>query len=226
MENRIAVQKRSVTGKHVKKLRAEGFLPAVIYGPGVKEPVAIQMDRRDAAKILRGISQSTIVTLELDGDELDTLVRDSQFQIIRGGLVHVDFLALVKGELVRTAVDVELFGEAPAIKEHFALITSGLTALEVEALPKDLPDRIRVDLSGLLEIGDSITVADLKLPDGVNMLEDPEAMIAVASAPSAEEDLDADTEEDELLGEEGLAEPEIIGKGKADDEEFDEEGDE
>jgi large subunit ribosomal protein L25 len=218
MENRIAVHKRNVTGKHVKKMRLEGFLPAVIYGPGIKEPTPIQMDLRDASKILRGISPSTIVTLDLDGEEIETLVRDAQFQILRGGLVHVDFLALVTGELVRTDVNVELFGEAPAVKEHFALITSGLDSLEVEALPKDLPELIRVDISSLLEVGDSITVQDLVLPEGVTMLEDPETMIAVASAPSAEEDLDAEEElEGDLEFEDGAAEPEIIEKGKADE---------
>jgi large subunit ribosomal protein L25 len=106
--------------------------------------------------------------------------------------------------------------DVAAVIEFGAIINTGIDMLEIECLPQDLPDRIDVDLSGLYEIGDSILVKDLKLPDGIQVLTDPDTLVVVVSAPTAEEELEEEIEEVEDL--EG-AEPEVIEKGKVEEEE-------
>lgn len=215
----LKAENRSVTGKKVKAMRRAGQVPAVIYGPGVEAPLAITLNEREAGKVLRGISPSTIVTIDVDGDELDTLVRDIQYNIIKAGFMHVDFLALVKGETVRTAVSIVLTGVAPAIETFGALITTGLDELEIEALPKDLIDSITVDISSLENIGNGLYVKDLVLPDGIAAISDPEVMVVIMSAPAGIEEEEEEIDEDLDLELEEGAEPEVIEKGKGEEDE-------
>jgi large subunit ribosomal protein L25 len=169
---------------------------------------------REATRVLGSTGSSTLVTLNLGGKEHNVLVRERQRDVMTREYLHVDFQAISMTETVRTSVAIELNEEdAPAVKVYGAIINTGLDMLEIECLPQDLLDRIVVDLSGLKNIGDHILVRDLKLPEGIEVLDDPESLIAVASAPMAEE-----VEEVEEEVEEG-AEPEVIEKGKGEEEE-------
>jgi large subunit ribosomal protein L25 len=143
-------------------------------------------------------------------------VRDRQRDVLTGIYLHVDFLAISLTEKVRTQVGIVLEGDAPAIKEFDAIIITGLDRLEVESLPGDLPERITVDISSIVGIGDGIYVKDLVVPDEVDILEDPEDMIVVATAPTMVEE-EVEIEEEEL--EEVEVEPEVIERGKREDEE-------
>ena len=212
----IEATHRDVTGKKVKVLRREGKLPAVIYGYGV-DPTPILLDLKETTKILSSVGSSTLVTINLDGKEYNALVRERQQDIIFRTLTHLDFQAISMTETVRTQVPVHVGDQdVPATVEFGAIINTGLDLLEIECLPQDLPERIDVDISGLLEIGDSILVKDLVLPPGIQVLDDPETLIVVASAPISEEELEEEIEEEELV--ESL-EPEVIEKGKAEEEE-------
>jgi len=211
----IPAEKRMVTGKQVKALRREGKLPAVIYGYGI-DPISIVLDAHSASRILARASSSTLVTIELDGKQYPTLVREKQLDYIRNSLIHVDFLAVSMTEKITANVGVHIVGEAPAVKEFGAILVTGLTELEVECLAADLPERFTVDVSGLAEISSGVYVKDITPPPNVEILSDPEEVLVVATAMAEEEE--EEVEEELLEGEEELEEPEVIGKGKEEEE--------
>lgn len=210
----IQAEKRTVIGKQVRSLRREGKLPAVIYGYGI-DPISIILDAHSASRILAKASSSTLVTIELSGTQYPTLVREKQLDFIRNELIHVDFLAVSMTEKITADVGIHLEGVAPAVNEFNAIIVNNLTELEVECLPSDLPERFVVDISGLAEIGDGVYVRDLTPPANVEILNDPDEIIVVATAMAEEE-----VEEEEVVeAEEELEEPEVIEKGKKEEEE-------
>lgn len=212
----LKTSKRDVIGKKVKYLRYEGKLPAIIYG-NVKTPIPIAMNLLDTTKIMRGVGSSTVIFLDVDGEEIAVLLRDVQRDVIRGHYLHLDFLALNLKETVRTMVSLFVVGEAPAIEEFGAVLMTGLTEIEIEALPSNLVDSIELDVSILKKIGDSINVNDLLMPEGVECLVETNDMLVVATAPV----LIVEEEEEGLEGEEELdgdAEPEVIEKGKEEEE--------
>jgi large subunit ribosomal protein L25 len=204
---------RSVIGKQVKALRREGQFPAIIYGKVLEKPIPILLNTHDASKILNKVGATTLVQVEVDGKTYPSLVREKQRDIIYGTYLHVDFLTISMTERLRAMVRIELVGEAPAVKEYNAIVVTGTTEVEIECLPTDLPELLEVDLSGLMEIGDSLTVADLPIPDRVTLLSDTEEMVVQVTAPMAEE-----VEEEVEAVEEDEAEPEVIEKGKAEEE--------
>lgn len=212
----IPAEKREVIGKKVKTLRREGKLPAIIYGHGI-DPISIVLNMRDASRTLARATSSSLITIELDGKQYPTLVREKQLDYIRNSIIHVDFLAVSMTEKITATVGVQVVGDAPAVKEFGAILVTGLTELEVECLATDLPERFTVDVSGLTEISSGVYVKDVVAPEGVEILSDPEEVLVVATA-MAEEEVEEVEEEELLEGEEELEEPEVIGKGKEDGE--------
>ncbi len=209
----IEATRREVTGKKVRFLRRDGKLPAILFGYGV-ESTPITLDLRETSRTLARVGSSTLVALVVDGKEYNVLVRERQQDVIYRTLTHVDFQAVSMTETVRAQVAINLLDtEVPAIETYGAILNIGLDVLEIECLPQDLPERIEIDLSGLTEIGDSILVQDLPLPAGVVALDDPETLVVVVSTPIAEEE-----EEEEEVLEEGV-EPEVIEKGRAEEDE-------
>lgn len=211
----IEAKKRKETGKLVKKLRREGIIPAIVYGYN-QDPLPISLDKRSATLILNKVSGSTVLTLKVDDKEYSTLVRDVQRDHLRNEFLHLDFLAVSLTEKLRTAVSITLVGDAPVLKEYECLIVAGITEVEVEALPQDLPETIEVDLSGLTEIGDAIYLKDIPAPANVEILTDAEELIAIASAVKEEA---AEEEVEAVLEGEDIAEPEVIERGKDEEEE-------
>jgi large subunit ribosomal protein L25 len=206
---------REVIGKKVKRLRRDGLLPAVVYGHNI-EPIPITLDMREASRTLDEISPSALVVLDIDGVKHNTLVRDKQRNPVRRSIIHVDFQAVSLTETVRADLNINLVGEAPAIETYLGIVVPSLEQLSIESLPTNLPDRIDVDISGLEEIGDSLLVSDLVVPEGVEILNDPEEVVVVVLAPAVEEVEEEEEEEVEL--EEG-AEPEVVERGKFEEEE-------
>ncbi|MPM12640.1 General stress protein CTC [bioreactor metagenome] len=210
----IEATKRDVIGKKVGVLRREGKLPGVIYGHKF-DAMPIIMDSKTTTKILNSVTSSSIVTLVIDGKEHAALVRERQMDYIRNQFIHVDFQAVSQTEKIRAKVGVILTGLAPAIKDFNGVVVEGLDAIEVEALPKDLPERFVIDLSKLAAIGDAIHVKDVEVPANVEIVEDGEAMIVLITSPAAEE-------VEVATGEGDVVEPEVIEKGKKDEEDADE----
>jgi large subunit ribosomal protein L25 len=209
----IKATKRAVTGKHVATLRREGKLPGVLYGHNVSS-VPITMDLKEASTILGKLSGSSLVTIDLDGQEHAVLVREKQRDYLKSLLIHVDFQAVSLTEKLRTDVSIELIGASPAVKDLNAIIVSGIEEVEVECLPQDLPEKIEVDISNLKEIGDSIYLRDIPVPQNVEFLTDPNELIAVAQFIKEEVVEEAVVEEVEATG----TEPEVIEKGKKEEE--------
>jgi large subunit ribosomal protein L25 len=214
----IKANHRQVVGKKVKVLRRDGILPAVVYGQKI-ESIPISLDMREASRILERISPSALVVVDVDGEQHYTLVRDKQRNPIRGSILHVDFQAVSLDETVRADLNIKIVGEAPAVETYLGIVVPSLEQLSIECLPKDLPDNIEVDISGLNEIGDSLLVRDLVAPNGVEILSDPEDVVVVVIAQAAEEEVE---EEEVEIVEEGM-EPEVIERGKREEGEEDEE---
>jgi len=205
----INATRRTVIGKQVKALRRGGKLPGVIYGHHI-EATPITMDLRDATRILAELTASSIVTINLDGVQNAALVREKQRDFIKGTLRHVDFQAVSLTEKIRANVGVVLTGLSPAVKDFNGVVVAGLDEIEVEAFPQDLPERIIVDVSVLIKIGDGLYVRDLKFAAGVEVLDDADGMVVRVTA-AAEEEAPAP-------GEGATEEPEVIEKGKKEEE--------
>ena len=202
----INAEKRNVTGKQVKALRRQGLLPGVIYGRHI-EAFPIQMDAHNAALILDKLTASSLITIDVDGEKFSVLMRDRQRDVIFGDLLHVDFLVVSLTEKLRATVELKLVGEAPVADNPEVVVTQVLNAIEIEALPQDLPEVIEVDISTLETVDDEITVADLDLGEDIAILTDPnETIVSVGYV--AQEEV---AEEEEA---EALAEPKVVERGK------------
>ena len=202
----LKATKRDVIGKKVGALRRQGKLPAVLYGHRI-ETTAIMLDAHEGSQTLSHLTSSSLVTIDLDGKEYLALVKEKQRDFIKNRLVHLDFQVVSLTEKMRAKVGIELAGTAPAVKDFNAVIHTGLTEMEVECMAQDLPERIVVNISGLAELGDSVRVRDVVLSDKVEILDDLEEIIAVASAPKKEEIVEEAMVEEE-------AAPEVIERGK------------
>jgi len=205
----LKAQPRDVIGKQVKALRRQGRLPAVLYGRSL-EPIPVSFDFREANRILPGITSSHLIVIDVNGEEHTALVREKQFHPVQGKLVHVDFMVVLMTERLRANVSIQVEGESPAVENLDGVMVTGLEEIDVECLPQYLPERIYVDISSLDEIGSAIYVRDLQLDANVRVLTDAGEMLVLITAPEVEEE----------PVEEGTIEPEVIEKGKKEEEEF------
>ena len=206
---------RSATGRQVRALRRSGLLPAVIYGHNV-EPISISLEGREAGRVLGRLSSSSLITIDLEGKEFPSLVRENQQNHIKRTLIHVDFMVVSLTEKIHANVGIVLTGNSPAVKDFNAMLINGLNELEVEAFPQDLPESIIVDISSLVKIGDGIHVRDIVISDKVQILDTPDEMIVLATPPAKEEVEEVVTPEAAVVAE--TAEPEVIEKGKKEEE--------
>ena len=177
----LKATKRDVTGKQVKALRRAGQIPAVIYGRHVEQPISISLDAHTVELVFAKLTSSTLVTLDVAGEEYTAIVREKQRNYIKGVLTHVDFLALDLTEKIRTKVRLTFTGISSAVKDFSAVLVHRMDALELECLPADLPERLIVDISSLKEIGNNIHVREIPVPANVVVMEDAEAIVIVAT---------------------------------------------
>ena len=205
----LKATRRDVTGKQVKALRRQGRLPAVMYGHKF-EPINISLDAHEASLLIPRLSSSAIVTIDVDGEQHTALIREKQRDCVKNKLVHIDFQIVSLTEKIRTAVHIELQGLSPAVKDFNAVIVQNLAQVEVEALPRDLPERLVVDVSKLAAVGDAIHVRDLEIPARVEVFTSSDEIVVVATGAAAEE-VEPEAE--------GAAEPEIIERGKKEEDE-------
>jgi large subunit ribosomal protein L25 len=208
---------REGTGKGAaRSIRREGLVPAVIYGHG-RDPISLSLNARDLDKMLGHIqAESTVIDITVGGQTAKTLIREIQRHPIKRQILHVDFQALVAGEKVTVSIPISLTGIPEGVKLEGGVLDQTLRELEIEVDPSNIPDHVELDVSAMV-IGDSLHVSDIKLPEGVEILDDPETSVAVVAAPRAviEETPAAEGVEG---APEGAAEPEVIGKGPSDEE--------
>ena len=207
----LTAEKRTVTGKRVRQLRREGWVPGVMYGHGF-EPVPLQFEERSLAHILSRVGGSQLVGINVKGDKQPemALVRDVQRDPIRGNFLHVDFYRVRMTERLTAEVPLVVVGVSPVIEAREGILLQGISAIEVECLPGDLVDAIELDLSDLVEIDQGIYVRDLAVPAGIDVLTDIDEMI-VRIVPLEAEEIEEE-EEEELMP--GAEEVEVLTEAK------------
>ena len=218
-ETTLAVDPRSVTGKKVKALRREGIVPAHLYGKET-DSLALQAQSDDVINVIKSAGRNAIINLEISGeDEARAVVlRGVQQHPITDELLHVDFFQISLTEKLTADVPIVVVGEAPAVGVYGGVLLQSLDHVLVEALPRDIPQSLEVDISILEELEDSIFVRDLKMPDDVTILTTPDQVVVKVSPPK----LQLEIEEEELAegeeGEEGEEEGAEGEEGSTDDE--------
>lgn len=200
------------TKTNLDELRSEGIIPAVFYGPkeattsiAVKEPAFI--------KAYKEAGESSVITLKEGASEHEALIHDVQFDAVTDRPKHIDFYVIEKGKKVSVFVPLEFTGVSPAEKDLGGILIKVLHELEIEAMPKDLPHELTVDISAIKDFDTQILAKDIKLPAGVELLADPEEPVALAQAAkeidveeSTDVDMDAIEVETKGKGEEADAE--------------------
>lgn len=183
----LQVQKREKLGRGVKDLRAQGLVPAELYGRGL-ENLHVSMPKKEFKKVFKEAGENTVVTVVLDGKKHPVLIQAVSYDPLTDEIQNVDLYQIRMDEKLKVGVPVEFVGIAPAIKEKNGLLVKSLQELEVEALPADIPHDIQVDLSGLMDIGQSIYVKDLSVPARVKVLVGPDTVVATVTAKVTEEE--------------------------------------
>lgn len=208
----LSAQARSGNGTGLaRKLRQSGSVPAVIYGHG-REPQSIQLNTRDFEKLLTTINVSaTVIELSIDGQTSNTLIREIQRHPFKRSIVHVDFQQLVAGEKITVSIPLRFVGTADGVRNSGGILEEVMHQVHLRLDPANIPDHIDVDVSPLT-IGHSIHIRDLKLPEGVAILDDEGATVCVCAAPKTEAAAAGEGAEG------GAAEPELIRKAKAEGE--------
>jgi large subunit ribosomal protein L25 len=211
----LSAHVRTETGTGVaRKLRVAGQVPAVIYGHG-RAPQSLVINTREIEKLLSTVSAgSTVIELGVDGRTARTLIREIQRHPTKRSIVHVDFQELVAGEKITVSIPLRFTGTADGVRNSGGILEEVMHQVHLRLDPASIPDHVDVDVTPLT-IGHSIHIRELKLPDGVTVLDDPGATVCVCTAPKAEVAAVA------AEGVEGTAvpEPELIRKPKAEGEE-------
>ena len=202
-----------VKGQHstITELRAAGFVPAVVYGYKT-EATPISVNERDLLKTLRVTGRNGVMKLQLDGNEVNVVLNDYQSDPLKGTVLHADFLAINMTEELEVGVHVNLVGESKGEKEG-GVISQPNWELDIKVKPSDIPETYDIDISDL-EIGDTITVADIREKSKYENLSEDDYALVTISAPRSEEELEALDEATEDVS----AEPEVIGEDKEDKE--------
>jgi large subunit ribosomal protein L25 len=210
----LSAKPRDGTGKgSARSLRAQGQVPAIIYGHG-RDPQPLAIDTRELEKLLSKISaESTVIELSMDGKSARTLIREIQRHPFKRQILHVDFQELVAGEKVTVRIPIVLTGIPEGVRVDGGILDQVMRELEIEVDPANIPNHVEVDVNPL-RIGDSVHVRDIALPEGVELVGEADSTVCVVSAPRAVVETVVATEEVEVA-----AEPEIIGKAKKEEEE-------
>lgn len=190
----LVCQKRELSTKsHLKKLKKDEYIPGVIYGKD-QEPISVMLAAKPTLKVFNTHGVHSIFNLDISGEpqQLISIVREYQNHPVTGKVIHIDFMTVSMTEKFTSFVPVHITGEEAATKEG-GIIQAGLTEIEVECLPQDLPDSISYDISDF-NIGQNVTVGDITPPPGVTFLSDPEAVIVTVLAPSRVTDEDEEAE--------------------------------
>jgi large subunit ribosomal protein L25 len=198
-----------VKGQHstITELRAAGFVPAVVYGYKT-EATPISVNERDLLKTLRITGRNGVMKLQVDGNEVNVVLNDYQADPLKGTVLHADFLAINMTEELEVSVQIHLVGESKGEKEG-GIISQPNFELDIKVKPADIPESYDIDISDL-EIGDTLTVADIREKSKYEILSEDDYALVTISAPRSEEELEALDEATEDVS----AEPEVIGEDK------------
>ena len=209
----LKVKKRDISEKTPSE-----SIPAVFYGPKEKS-TSVMVDLKTFEAIWKQAGESSIISLEGVGEAKESLSHDVQVHPVSGSPIHVDFYVIERGKKLTVKVPLEFVGESLAVKNLGGTLVKALHELEIEVLPRDLPQYIEVDISVLNDFDSHISVADLSMPEGVTALFEPNESVASVSAPKEEEIEEGSSDID-------MESIEVEKKGKEDDRNESDESDE
>lgn len=207
---KLVAELRTKTGTSAsKQARAAGKLPAVVYGSEV-ESLPVLLDLKEFEDTIRQVGANGVFTLVVDGEEHQVFVKEYSYFALKPSLYHVDIQAFVAGEKVVMTIPVFVEGEE---KVEEGIVSQAVSEIEIEVAPEKAPDNFTIDVSEL-EIGDSITVGDIVLPEDTVLMTEPDETVVTVTVP---EDITEDLEPTEATDE--MPEPEVIGEDDEDEEE-------
>ena len=218
-EDKLSLAKRELTGKKVKGLREQGLIPSVVFGGG-NDPILTQSPYNETEKVLLNAGYHSPIDLDIAGKKQMALVKVVHLDPVKGTIQNVEFQAISANQVVEATTPIEIvdFEKSDASKAHLTILQV-MEEIDVKAKPADLPEAIIVDASGLKTVEDGITIADLKLPTGVELADkelDPETAIANVYDPAQEAaDREAEAEADKAAEEARAAEAEAAASEKA-----------
>ena len=188
-EYKLTLEKREITGKKIKELRAKGLIPSVVYGE--KEPVLAASEYVATEKVLLGAGYHSPIDLDLAGKKQLAIVKDVQLDPVSRKIVNVEFQAISANEVVEATTPIVIvnFEASEASKIYHFALTQAMEEIDVKAKPADLPKELEIDASSLKEVDDKLTIADLVLPNGVELADkemSSEQVVASLYDPAAE----------------------------------------
>jgi large subunit ribosomal protein L25 len=212
----IKAEKREVFGKNAnRRLRKEGWIPAVLYGEGTIN-VPLSLLKKDVISILRSESgENTIFKVMYDSKAQDAMIKELQIDVSSDELIHADLILISMDKAIRVAVPFHLQGEPIGVKTEGGFVDFVTREVDIECLPKDIPEHIKVDISEL-HLHQSLKVGDIAAPEGVKFMTDPGSVLVIISLPHKEEEV-AKPAEEGVVAE--PTEPEVIKKERAEKEE-------
>jgi large subunit ribosomal protein L25 len=191
----LNAQRRKILGKKVKNLRNKRKIPSILYGHNIK-PIPLSVGYHDFETVYKKAGTSALVSLVIDKDNpKNVLIQDLYIDPITRRYGHIDFYQVKMTEKIEALVPLHFVGEAKAVSELDGVLVKNIDEVEVECLPADLPQGIDVDISVLSDFEKAIHIKDLKIPEGVKVLADPEEVVATCTPPRSEEELKALEEE-------------------------------
>ena len=192
-----------------KAMRAQGLIPAVIYSKEV-ETIPLSLSFEDFEKLHKEAGETTIVDLKIEGEAepRSVLVKNLQYDPVTDIHIHVDLFQIKAGEKLKVTIPLRFEGESLAVQDLGGILITNKDEIEVECLPKDLPKDIEVDISILKNIDDSITIKDIKVPAGVEVLDELDDSVIVVAPPAVEEEEEVVSEEEAVAGVEATEEKE------------------
>lgn len=187
---------RDLLGKKVKILRQKGQIPAILYGRNFKA-LPLILDKQEFLKIFHQAGEATIINLEIPDQkgQIKALIRDIQKDPVKDNIYHVDLYKVDMSQEIQTDIPLRFVGASPAVEEQEGNFISNKDTIEVECLPDKLVSEIEVDISKIKTFEDLIHISDLKIPEGIKVLDEPDEIIAQVTPPLSEEDLKAMEEE-------------------------------
>ncbi len=206
---------RPPSGKEAKSLRHQGLIPGVIYGHGI-ENKSLAIDEKALNKVYRQVGETTLFDLVIDGQQpIKVLIQDIQRNPVSGSIQHVDFHQVRMDEKIEVDIPLKYVGEAPAVKELGGILVRAVSELKVKCLPKDLVNGIEVNLGSLAQFNDVITLSQVALPAGIEVLSPSrDEVIATVTQPRS----DAELAELKAEVKEDVESVKVEEKGKDDEE--------
>lgn len=198
MSIRLRAKPRKLNRKELKDLRKKGLLPAVLYGPGIKNSMALVVRKGDFDRVFNIAGESSVVELEIDGkkESFPVYIHDIQRHPLSGEIIHSDLYRVDLTKKTTVTVPLVFTGTAPAVDDLGGIVQRVHREVTVEGLPTNIPHELEVDLSQLKAIGDQILIKDITLPEGASIIDlEPDDLVASVLEPRTEKELSALDEE-------------------------------